>query len=106
MHYLQRKGFGFISKAFLSFYDDLYWYCIHEWGMNVLHLWGCESGFRQDETTHKSNSSGSRYHTILGRLEDGSRERVKCGVIIPQNGLCAGKKNLKRQKNGELPKQI
>ena len=71
----------------------------HEWGMNVAPLMRCESGFRQDETTHKSNSSGSRYHTISGRLEDGSRE-VKCSVIIPQNGLCAGKKNSKRQKNG------
>ena len=37
-------------------------------------LMGSESGFRQDETTHKSNSSGSRYHTILAILEVGSRE--------------------------------
>ena len=105
MHFCKRKGFGFISKAFLSFYDELYWYCTPRVGYERAPLMGCESGFRQDETTHKSNSSGSRYHTISGRLEDGSRE-VKCSVIIPQNGLCAGKKNLKRQKNGELPKQI
>ncbi|ELX68062.1 hypothetical protein [Prevotella nigrescens] len=77
----------------------------HEWGMNVLHLWGAKAVSGKMKQPIKSNSSGSRYHTILGILEVGSRE-VKCGVIIPRNGLCAGKKNLKRQKNGELPKQI
>ncbi len=76
MHFCKRKGFGFISKAFLSFYDELYWYCTPQVGYERAPLMGCESGFRQVETTHKSNSSGSRYHTILGRLEDGSRERL------------------------------
>lgn len=106
MHFCKRKGFGFISKAFLSFYDELYWYCTPRVGYERAPLMGCESGFRQDETTHKIKFIGLTLPYYLRDIGSWKQREVKCGVIIPQNGLCAGKKNLKRQKNGELLKQI